>query len=99
MLQLLGKCSGADRVYIFDIKEKNRNEYFCLQYEWKNDDDILEIEQLFSEITVEDILILPLNRNLNHIRKFLVVIKILKYGSVIYLDVMIVADLFILIHV
>ena len=51
------------------------------------------------EITVEDILILPLNRNLNHIRKFLVVIKILKYGSVIYLDVMIVADLFILIHV
>ena len=42
MLQLLGKCSGADRVYIFDKKEKNRKEYFCLQYEWKNEDDILE---------------------------------------------------------
>lgn len=55
MLQLLGKCSGADRVYIFDKKEKNRKEYFCLQYEWKNEDDILEKEQLFSEITVEDI--------------------------------------------
>ena len=46
MLQLLGKCSGADRVYIFDKKEKNRKEYFCLQYEWKNEDDILEKEQL-----------------------------------------------------
>lgn len=55
MLQLLGKCSGADRVYIFVKKEKNRKEYFCLQYEWKNEDDILEKEQLFSEITVEDI--------------------------------------------
>ena len=55
MLQLLGKCSGADRVYFFDKKEKNRKEYFCLQYEWKNEDDILEKEQLFSEITVEDI--------------------------------------------
>lgn len=55
MLQLLGKCSGADRVYIFDKKEKNRKEYFCLQCEWKNEDDILEKEQLFSEITVEDI--------------------------------------------
>ena len=55
MLQLLDKCSGADRVYIFDKKEKNRKEYFCLQYEWKNEDDILEKEQLFSEITVEDI--------------------------------------------
>ena len=55
MMQLLGKCSGADRVYIFDKKEKNRKEYFCLQYEWKNEDDILEKEQLFSEITVEDI--------------------------------------------
>lgn len=55
MLQLLGKCSGADRVYIFDKKEKNRKEYFCLQYEWKNEDDISEKEQLFSEITVEDI--------------------------------------------
>lgn len=55
MLQLLGKCSGADRVYIFDKKEKNRKEYFCLQYEWKNEDDILEKEQLFSEIAVEDI--------------------------------------------
>lgn len=55
MLQLPGKCSGADRVYIFDKKEKNRKEYFCLQYEWKNEDDILEKEQLFSEITVEDI--------------------------------------------
>ena len=42
--------------YIFLIKkEKNRKEYFCLQYEWKNEDDILEKEQLFSEITVEDI--------------------------------------------
>ena len=47
MLQLLGKCSGADRVYIFDKKEKNRKEYFWLQYEWKNEDDILEKEQLF----------------------------------------------------
>ncbi|SCH14887.1 Uncharacterised protein [uncultured Blautia sp.] len=55
MLQLLGKCSGADRVYIFDKKEKNRKEYFCLQYEWKNEDDILEKKQLFSEIAVEDI--------------------------------------------
>ena len=55
MLQLLGKCSGADRVYIKKKKEKNRKEYFCLQYEWKNEDDILEKEQLFSEITVEDI--------------------------------------------
>ena len=55
MLQLLGKCSGADRVYIFDKKEKNRKEYFCLQCEWKNEDDILEKEQLFSEIAVEDI--------------------------------------------
>ena len=55
MLQLLGKCSGSDRVYIFDKKEKNRKEYFCLQYEWKNEDDILEKEQLFSEIAVEDI--------------------------------------------
>ena len=55
MLQLLGKCSGADRVYIFDKKEKKRKEYFSLQYEWKNEDDILEKEQLFSEIAVEDI--------------------------------------------
>ena len=46
MLQLLGKCSGADRVYIFDKKEKNRKEYFCLQYEWKNEDDILEKKKL-----------------------------------------------------
>lgn len=36
-------------------KKRNRKEYFCLQYEWKNEDDILEKEQLFSEITVEDI--------------------------------------------
>ena len=40
---------------VFDKKEKNRKEYFCLQCEWKNEDDILEEEQLFSEIAVEDI--------------------------------------------
>ena len=33
MLQLLGKCAGADRVYLFD-KSKNGEEVYSERYEW-----------------------------------------------------------------
>ena len=55
MLQLLGKCSGADRVYIFDKKEKDQKEYFYLRYEWQNEEYTPEKEHLFSEVAIEDI--------------------------------------------